>query len=145
MISSARIGASADKYNTRATLAAQMYGMNVQEKQFGYDLDYKYYATDSQTLIAQQQMPTMGDKLLSVVAAAAGSAGGMASMGSDERLKTDIEWTGKYIIPGVRWYTFNYINGTPSQGVLAHELEQVLPHAVFEISGIKHVNYEEIV
>jgi hypothetical protein len=133
MVSSARIGAAADKYATRATLATQMYGMNQADKQFGYELDYKYYATDSQTLIAQQQMPTMGDKLLGVVSAAAGMAGGAAMM-SDRRLKTDI-------VPKGAGYTWRWIMGGYGEGAIAQELELVAPHAVITVRGVKMVDY----
>jgi hypothetical protein len=63
-------------------------------------------------------------------------------MMSDERLKTDIERHALGPLPGVPWASWVWKDtGTPSFGVIAQDLESVRPSMVFEISGVKHVDY----
>ena len=61
-------------------------------------------------------------------------------MGSDIRIKENIIPVGNYRGLGV--YEYNYV-WSPQRwiGVMAQEVEKVLPDAVVEIGGIKHVNY----
>ena len=71
-------------------------------------------------------------------------AGGAMGM-SDRRVKTDISRVGK-LDNGLAVYAYRFKHGGPMQiGVMAQEVEQVKPHAVAEIGGIKHVNYAEAV
>lgn len=71
-------------------------------------------------------------------------AGGAMSM-SDMRVKTDISRVGT-LDNGLPVYAYRFKHGGPVQiGVMAQEVEQVKPHAVAEIGGIKHVNYAEAV
>jgi hypothetical protein len=66
---------------------------------------------------------------------------GSAYLLSDRRLKTNIVRIGTHPI-GVGVYTYDYIWGEPSAGVMADELERVLPAAVsVHPSGYKMVNY----
>jgi hypothetical protein len=89
-------------------------------------------------------------------AVAGGIAGGMfggpigASLGSslgaglfsDERLKTNIKRIGTVDELGVGLYSYNYVWGGPTHvGVMAQELEKVMPEAVFEVDGYKAVDY----
>lgn len=69
-------------------------------------------------------------------------AGGIASAFSDERLKTNIEQIG--VLPnGLKWYKFTLF-GRLSEGVMAQEVEKLIPEAVGERDGYKTVNYSMI-
>ena len=79
-----------------------------------------------------------------------GGIGQMAEMGamammmmSDERVKEDIMLIG-YGLDDMPIYRFRYI-GDPQWhiGFIAQEVEEVYPHAVTEINGIKYVNIVE--
>ncbi len=72
-----------------------------------------------------------------------GGVAGIASMFSDERLKENIEPVGK-LDDGQKIYAYNYKGGsTPQIGLLAQEVENVVPEAVSEDSrGMKMVNYK---
>lgn len=66
-----------------------------------------------------------------------GSAGIMAS---DIRVKKNIRKIGKRA-DGLGVYQFDYINGVgPRVSLMAQEVEQVYPDAVFEIGGVKHID-----
>jgi hypothetical protein len=74
------------------------------------------------------------------------SLGGSAMM-SDIRTKENIKHLG-YLPNGLPFYEFEYkpefksFGGEGKHvGVMAQEVEQVLPHAVIEINGYKVVNY----
>jgi len=73
-----------------------------------------------------------------------GSLGGAAiNRWSDIRLKENIEKVGKY--NGHNLYEYNYIgNDNKELGVMAQEIEKVIPSAVMEICGYKAVNYGAI-
>lgn len=61
---------------------------------------------------------------------------------SDERLKTNIKRIGTLDDLGVGLYSYNYVWGGPTHvGVMAQELEKVMPEAVFEVEGFKAVDY----
>jgi hypothetical protein len=63
---------------------------------------------------------------------------------SDVRLKKNIKRIGKHR-SGVGLYEYDYIWGGGKQiGVMAQELEQVRPDAVFEVNGWKAVDYAAI-
>ena len=67
--------------------------------------------------------------------------GSTALMFSDRRLKRNIKKIGNYL-NGLAKYSFEYIWGEKSVGVMADEVEKVLPNAVYtHISGYKMVNY----
>jgi hypothetical protein len=64
---------------------------------------------------------------------------------SDRRLKENIEAVGKDFATGLNIYRFEYIGGTGQryEGVMADEVEAVMPAAVFEMpDGFKAVNYQ---
>lgn len=70
--------------------------------------------------------------------------GGAAIMGSDERLKKNIERTSLEAIPGVPFATWEWKDGPPGRvmGVIAQDLEKVRPELVItREDGIKMVNY----
>jgi hypothetical protein len=67
-----------------------------------------------------------------------------ASLFSDRRLKRNIKKIGQ-LENGLGWYKFDYIWGESSEGVMADEVEKVIPHAVsIHPSGYKMVNYGEL-
>jgi hypothetical protein len=63
---------------------------------------------------------------------------------SDRRVKENI------VSEGTKWkgldvYTYNYIgDDRRRRGVMAQDVEVKYPHAVYEVSGIKHVDYGAI-
>ena len=83
-----------------------------------------------------------------------GSSGGggiMSKVGglfSDPRLKTNIRK--QYTLDsGLGWYAWDWIDnplvkGMPTEGVLAHEVEQIFPEAVGERDGFMTVDYSRI-
>lgn len=79
---------------------------------------------------------------------AAGAAASIiaAAMMSDRRLKTDIVLLGEFM-PGVNLYEFRYKSGNRRHvGVMADEVEQVMPRAIFESEdGYKAVDYGVII
>lgn len=77
-----------------------------------------------------------------------GSLGGAAILKyglpfSDRRLKRNIERCGMRA-DGLAIYTFEYVWGEKSRGVMADEVEMIYPQAVGERDGFKTVNYEMI-
>jgi hypothetical protein len=77
----------------------------------------------------------------------AGAKLGAAYMGmpSDRRLKTNISQVGVDERTGLALYEFEYIGGSGQryEGVMADEVERVMPEAVFEMpDGYKAVNYQ---
>lgn len=70
---------------------------------------------------------------------------GQAAIGlSDRRAKTDIKRVGK-TDGGLPVYTFRYRDsGLVQMGVMADEVEAVIPAAVHEFGGLKHVDYSQI-
>lgn len=69
--------------------------------------------------------------------------GAMYLLGSDRRLKTNIKPVAE-LSNGLTWYTFDYIWGEPSEGVMADEVEKLYPDAVFERDGYQVVDYTKI-
>lgn len=84
-------------------------------------------------------------------AANAGMFGGLVDLGvagigkfSDRRLKKNIVQIGVHAL-GIPLYAWEYFWGEKATGVMADELEKVMPEAVFEHpSGFKMVNYSMI-
>ena len=80
----------------------------------------------------------------SASAAATNSAiigAGGALLSSDRRLKKNIKRIGTHVL-GIGLYTWDYLWGQPFSGVMADEVEQVMPEAVVtHPSGFKMVNY----
>ena len=73
-------------------------------------------------------------------AAAGGATGGLAALFSDRRLKSNIERVGTHPL-GIGIYEYDIFDRR-ERGVMAQEVEQVMPSAVIEHpSGFKMVNY----
>lgn len=87
---------------------------------------------------AQQQQQAQSAGLLN----AAGGLGAAAIMASDRRLKSNITRTGT-LPNGLPWYDYD-IAGERRSGVMADEVEKVMPDAVIDIDGVKYVNYSKI-
>lgn len=69
------------------------------------------------------------------------SAAAMYLAMSDKSVKTNIVKIGR-LRAGVSIYAFNYKSGGPRMvGVIAQEVEKVIPEAVVTVNGIKHVKY----
>lgn len=89
--------------------------------------------------------PGLGSQLLG-----AGSQLGAAYLlGSDERLKEDIEHIDNALeklnqLDG-KIYKFKFKDKERDGGVIAQELEKVLPEAVVDVNGIKYVKYEAVI
>lgn len=69
----------------------------------------------------------------------------LAAIISDRRVKEQVKQVGR-LDNGLPVYTFNYL-GDPAThlGLMAQDVEKLIPEAVVEISGIKLVNYEKAV
>lgn len=70
-------------------------------------------------------------------------AGGLLGGGgmSDRRVKRDIEQIGEWV-NGMPVYVFRFIfDPRWFIGFMAQDVEKVMPEAVYEMAGIKHVNY----
>jgi hypothetical protein len=88
---------------------------------------------------AGQQQAMMGG-IFGLGSALVGAGGNL--MKSDRRVKTDIQKIGA-LANGLPLYLFRYKSGGPIiMGVMAQDVEKVMPEAVIEIDGVKHVNYE---
>lgn len=88
----------------------------------------------------QNQQAAMGGLFGLVGNGIAGAARAYAA--SDRRVKEDIKQIGT-LANGLPLYLFRYIGGGPiMMGLMAQDVEKVMPDAVIEIGGVKHVNYE---
>lgn len=68
-----------------------------------------------------------------------------ASGGSDVKLKENIEHIGNDDFTGLPIYDFNYKgDGDRYRGVIAQDVEKVMPDAVTERNGVKYVDYNKL-
>lgn len=79
-----------------------------------------------------------------------GSLAQMAALASDIRIKENIATIDSPLekLKKLTGYTYNYIDSPPESrngGVMAQDLEQVLPDAVTEIDGVKFVRYDAVI
>lgn len=74
-----------------------------------------------------------------------GSLGAAALLASDDTLKTNVKRIGE-TSKGIPLYSFDWKDGRdmPGVGVLAREVEKVMPEAVHDINGILHVDYSMV-
>lgn len=87
--------------------------------------------------------------ILSQLAGAGASFAGAYAGASDERLKENIEHIDNALekvgkLDG-KVYKFKFKDKERDGGVIAQELEKVLPEAVVEVDGIKYVKYEGVI
>lgn len=122
-------------------------GQSVQSPNFTSTPNSTISPTDIASIIAQatgQQNNVYNSQVGASNSANAGMAGIIAALLSDRRLKTNIKQIGMHEC-GVPLYSYNYATGEPGFGVLADELEQVRPDAVWsDENGLKVVNYAAI-
>jgi len=102
-------------------------------------LGFQQQALNQQNL-ASQSRQQFGNNLFNL----GGGLGSAGILASDRRLKKNIHKIGK-LMNGLNVYTFDYIWGEPSVGVMADEVKEIMPHAVINIGGFDHVNYSEII
>lgn len=98
----------------------------------------------------QLQQQQMHDQMIaSIISSIAGAAGAAAGMGSDIAIKNNIELM-TFKISKLNGITFNwnslaakigYVSKKLMGGVLAQDVEKVFPEFVFDLDGIKRVNY----
>ena len=87
-----------------------------------------------------QQMAAYNAMMNGATSSASTAAG--AGMMSDRRLKKNIVRIGTHAL-GIGLYTWDYLWGQPFSGVMADEVEKVMPEAVgVHPSGFKWVNYK---
>jgi hypothetical protein len=94
-----------------------------------------------------QRMQNYQTQLSGLYGLGSAALGGWARGGafSDMRVKRNIRQVGA-LENGLPVYAFQYVWGGPTIiGLMAQDVEQVNPGAVFEIGGIKHVNYDAAV
>ena len=124
---------------------AQMSGATPQTGVGGVDYSGLVQQNYQNQLAAyQSRMGGIGG-LFGSVLGAAGQAGGFGALFSDRRLKTDVRRVGQ-TDGGIPIYVYRYGNTGPfHMGVMADEIEAVIPDAVIDhVSGFKMVNYAEV-
>lgn len=138
-----------------ANLGAVQRGIGAEQQQF--DLD-RFMAADPSRNQALGLLPqTLGTSAFDTAVfqgfrqphfleATAGGIGGAVGgmMASDERVKENIVPIEDALekLDKLEGKTFNYkINKEPNGGLIAQDIEKVLPQAVVEIGGVKYVNY----
>lgn len=119
--------------------APQSPAFNIQAPDIQGAMQNQYQAQQNQYNQQQQAAGGLTNGLFSLGSAALG--GWAASGFSDARLKTDIKAIGA-TESGVPIYQFRYMAGGPMQiGVMAQDLETLMPAAVVEQDGWKTVDY----
>jgi len=121
-------------------------GSQVNSPQFGSTPQGSVNPTDIASLYGQQYQGQLAQYNAGVAGNNALTSGlfslGSAALMSDRRLKTNIRQIGMHAI-GIPLYSYDYIWGEPSIGVMADEVEQVRPEAVLRHhpSGYAMVSY----
>lgn len=107
--------------------------------------------TSSPQVITKLGGPSEAEKILSAGQQTAGlvSLAGQAAALSDRNTKENIELITDALdkIDQLAGYSYNYIGNDPEKrnaGIMAQDLEKVLPEAVFEKDGVKHVRFDAI-
>ncbi len=113
-------------------------GTGLQGLQGSGQLMADVYRTRMQGWSAQQNQ---SDPFAQIVGMGVGAA---INTWSDRRLKKDIVLIGQ-LDNGLNLYEFEYVWGGPRvTGVMADEVEKIMPEAVMEIGGYKAVNYDMV-
>lgn len=154
------IGAGAGLQGQVADIGEQMTGLGMSQRGFEAQLARENMMSAlgiDQQMLAQLQgiagisapagthagSPGLGATILAGFASGAGKEAGAAagaSMFSDRRLKTNIKKIGVHPL-GVPRYSFTYLWGEDSYGVMAQDLLEVMPEAVTSINGYYAVDY----
>lgn len=114
---------------------------------------YQYQAQLASAIFGASQPVVTGGGMTDLgflVSAGASLAGGYFGAKSDIRVKENIDLIDNAIdkVKQLKGYTFNYKVNPPeirNGGVMAQELEKVLPDAVSETDGIKYVKYDAVI
>lgn len=94
----------------------------------------------------QEQMnnnPGFGESLFGNLLHAGGTLGGAAILASDIRLKKNIVKIGK-TSGGINLYRWDWKSGGSSSGVIAQEVQKIIPEAIHTIGGFLHVDYSMV-
>jgi hypothetical protein len=112
---------------------AQLKGMNL-------DQIYKILSLRQGTIAGQSK--GWGQDIIPGLIEGGGKVGSAAILASDRRLKTNVSHIG-HTPSGIPLYEYNYVWGGEKQvGVMADEIEQIIPEAVLiHPSGYKMVDY----
>jgi hypothetical protein len=103
--------------------------------------DYSLNMENFKMMEANQ--PSTLEDIMAGVKDAAQIAASIAAVASDIRVKRNLKKVD--VQNGFNIYEFNYIGSDKLyKGVVAQEVEQIMPEAVVEIGGIKHVLYSKI-
>jgi len=90
----------------------------------------------------QTTQTTPGPSGLQNMSSIVGMIGSLAGL-SDRRVKENVKRVGTHKGMGV--YDFNYLwSPKKHRGMMAQEVEKKKPEAVFEISGLKGINYDKV-
>jgi len=144
------MGAPLSMYGALGDVGAQQRSM--QQEAINRDMSkYDYNANKDANQLANYMSMISGDYGGTTTKTAPGTDyGAMAMQGlmsaaamSDERLKENIRHIGTY--NDINWYEYNYL-WSPKKwvGVIAQELERIMPEAVGKINGYRYVNYEMV-
>lgn len=128
-------------------------GFNIQPPNYvGATANYGQAAQNTYTAQMQQYQAMMSGLFgipSSVLGGWASSPAGGAALTSafamsDRRFKTDIEPVGE-LENGLKVYSYKFLGDSkPQLGVMADEVEKVIPDAVITIHGVKFVNYAKV-
>jgi predicted secreted protein len=150
-----RTGALAEELQRRSgplnELNALMAGTQVQQPNFNVGTPTGRAATPDLVGAGQSQYDAALDAFSAKNAQRNSDTQAMSSLAalytfSDKRLKRDIEWLGFTLPSGIRIYKYRML-GSPSFeiGVLAQEVEQIMPEAVkLGPTGFLMVNYDKV-
>jgi hypothetical protein len=147
------MGAPMGMYNSMADVGAQRRAMSQEGINRGIQ-EHAYTSQADQTALANYMAGIHGDyggmstsktpgpSGMSTIGSLAGIVGNLAPVFgmSDERLKENIEQVG--VLNGFNIYRFNYL-WSPKKfiGVIAQEVERIMPEAVKKVNGWRMVNY----
>lgn len=131
-------------------ITALLSGSQVSQPNFSGQQQPQIPTTDNAGLINTHYDQTV-NKAMAEWQASQGILGGLFGLGgkiiglSDAREKVDIRRVGT-LFNGLSVYSYRYAAGGPVQiGVMAQEVEDMMPEAIEEIGGVKIVNYERAV
>jgi len=147
------MGAPMGMYNSMADVGAQRRAMSQEGINRGIQ-EHAYSSQAESTALANylagihgdyggmSTSKTPGPSSMSTIGSLAGIVGSLAPilMASDERFKENIEQVG--VLNGFNIYRFNYL-WSPKKfiGVIAQEVERIMPEAVKKVNGWRMVNY----
>jgi hypothetical protein len=132
-------------------MMAMLSGSQVQQPSYANTPQTPVSGVDYAGLVGQKYQSDMANyqnKMGGLFGLGGSVLGGWAKTGfampSDRRLKTDIRRVGR-TDKGLPVYTYRYKHyGPVHMGVMADEVEEIIPEAVVEVNGFKHVRYDMV-